>query len=199
MLGSSKSTVKLVYLLLRKAYWRNDSLEVLDIASIIFLFSRTILIAVASEHIIVRTWHEHTFVQKQQKAPQYLQQCFSVSVTSIFVVPSFCHWSLNKKEWGKVALLHIWEVRYCEITLFIQKHIFWFFEIKHLNYAVLHKPFLLNFHHFPVLLVIGMFSSWPLYRSANLQCVLWKLGFSLDWFSLWPYCHSLQSEESLHS
>lgn len=32
-------------------------------------------------------------------------------------------------------------------------------EIEHLNDAVLHKPFLLNSHHFPVLFVVCMFSS----------------------------------------
>lgn len=64
--------------------------------------------------------------------------------------------------------------------------VFVVFEIQHLNDAVLHKPFWLNFHHFPVLFVMCMFSSWPLYRSANLQCMLWKLGFSLDGFSFGP-------------
>lgn len=32
-------------------------------------------------------------------------------------------------------------------------------EIEHLNDAVLHKPFLLNSQHFPVLFVVCMFSS----------------------------------------
>lgn len=43
---------------------------------------------------------------------------------------SVSYWSLNKKEWGKVALLCIWEEMYCEKTLHRSTWGFWNTTLK---------------------------------------------------------------------